>query len=85
VVDEDGLIRALQEKKIAGAALDVRQKEPPERSPLDEMENVVLTPHIGAFTREGQQRVVTAVCNDVAAVLNGRAAKNFANFSRPKV
>jgi phosphoglycerate dehydrogenase-like enzyme len=49
------------------------------------MENVVLTPHIGAFTREGQQRVVTAVCNDVAAVLNGRAAKNFANFSRPKV
>jgi D-3-phosphoglycerate dehydrogenase len=85
VIDEAGLIRALHEKKIAGAALDVRQKEPPERSPLDEMENVILTPHVGAFTHEAQRRVVTAVCRDVAAVLNGGEAKNFANFSRPKV
>ncbi len=82
VVDETGLIRALEEKKIAGAALDVRQKEPPVQDALCRRDNVILTPHIGAFTREGQQRVVTSVCRDVAAVLEGHAAKNYANFSR---
>jgi D-3-phosphoglycerate dehydrogenase / 2-oxoglutarate reductase len=84
VVDEDALLRALQTSKIAGAALDVRSIEPPEASPLTEFDNVILLPHIGAFTKEGQTRVVTAICKDVAAVLNGKAAKNFANFSNPK-
>jgi D-3-phosphoglycerate dehydrogenase len=84
VVDETGLIRALQEKKIAGAGLDVREKEPPAASPLSEMENVILAPHVAAFTREAQERVVAAVCQDVAAVLDGRAAKNFVNFPKPK-
>jgi len=84
VVDEPGLIRALQEKRIAGAALDVREQEPPASSPLSEMENVILTPHIAAFTREAQERVVAAVCQDVAAVLEGGAAKNFVNFAKPQ-
>lgn len=84
VVDEDGLIRALQEKRIAGAALDVRRQEPAVPSLLDGMENVILMPHVGAFTHEGQRRVVTAVCRDVAAVLGGESARYFANFSRPR-
>lgn len=84
VVNEDALLRVLQAHQIAGAALDVRAQEPPKPSPLAELDNVILLPHIGAFTREGQTRVVTAVCKDVAAVLNGEAAKNFANFSNPK-
>ncbi len=84
VINEDALLRALQDHKIAGAALDVRAQEPPEASPLTGLDNVILLPHIGAFTQEGQARVVTAVCKDIAAVLNGDAAKNFANFSRPK-
>lgn len=84
VVDEHGLIRALQEKKIAGAGLDVREQEPPQASALAGMENVILTPHIAAFTREAQERVVAAVCQDVAAVLGGGAAKNFVNFPKPK-
>jgi (S)-sulfolactate dehydrogenase len=84
VVDEAGLIRALQEKKIAGAGLDVREKEPPDASPLAGMENVILTPHTAAFTVEAQERVVAAVCQDVAAVLAGGAAKNFVNFPKPK-
>lgn len=84
VVDEAGLIRALQEKKIAGAGLDVREKEPPAASALAGMENVILTPHIAAFTREAQGRVVAAVCQDVAAVLEGLASKNFVNFPKPK-
>ena len=78
VVDEDGLIRALQENRIAGAALDVRQQEPPGESPLATMDNVILTPHIAAFTRQAQHRVVACICADVAAVLRGEAPKNVA-------
>jgi D-3-phosphoglycerate dehydrogenase len=85
VVDESGLIRALQEKKIGGAGLDVREQEPPAASALADMDNVILTPHIAAFTREAQERVVAAVCQDVTAVLNGSAAKNFVNFPKPKI
>lgn len=84
VVDEDGLLQALREQKLAGAALDVRAKEPPAPSPLAEMENVILMPHVGAFTHESQRRVVGAVCRDVMAVLQGGAAKYFVNFSKPK-
>ncbi len=84
VVDEDALVRALVGKRIAGAALDVRTTEPPAAGPLAEMDNVILTPHVAAFTTEGQDRVVTCVCRDVAAVLNGEPAKNSFNFSRPR-
>jgi len=83
VVDEAGLARALQEKRLAGAALDVRVKEPPD-SPLSTADNVILAPHIGAFTVEGQERVVTSVCRDVAAVLTGQSARNFFNFATPR-
>ena len=84
VVDEAGLVRALEERRIAGAALDVRQNEPPTAGPLDAMDNVILSPHIGAFTHEGQHRVVAAVCRDVRAVLAGGTAAHYVNFSRPK-
>jgi D-3-phosphoglycerate dehydrogenase len=84
VVDEDGLIAALKGKLIAGAGLDVRAKEPAGAGPLYEMENVLVTPHVAAFTAEGQERVVTAVCKDVAAILRDEPAKNFVNFPRPR-
>ncbi|MEM1662454.1 MAG: hydroxyacid dehydrogenase [Desulfurococcaceae archaeon] len=57
VVDTEALIQALQEKWIAGAALDVFEEEPlPPNHPLTRMDNVVLTPHIGASTYEAQER-----------------------------
>ncbi len=84
VVAEQDLIRALEEKRIAGAALDVREQEPPAASGLSAMENVILTPHIAAFTREAQDRVVTSVCRDVGLVLSGGKAGNFVNFSKPR-
>jgi D-3-phosphoglycerate dehydrogenase / 2-oxoglutarate reductase len=84
VVDEAAMIRALQGKKIGSAALDVRAKEPPQPSPLHEMENVILTPHIAAFTVEGQRRVVESVCHDVAAVLRGEKPRYFVNFASPR-
>jgi D-3-phosphoglycerate dehydrogenase / 2-oxoglutarate reductase len=84
VVDEPGLIRALKDKKIAGAALDVRATEPPQKDELQEMDNVILMPHIAAFTNEAQERVVACVCKDVSSILSGQPAKNFFNFARPK-
>jgi D-3-phosphoglycerate dehydrogenase len=83
VVDEAGLGKALEEKKIAGAALDVRAVEPP-AGLLSKADNVLLAPHIGAFTVEGQERVMRSVCGDVAAVLRGESARNFFNFAQPR-
>lgn len=83
VVDEAGLARALQEKRLAGAALDVREQEPPRPSPLDRRDNVLLTPHIAAFTIEAQARVTAAVCADVAKVLRGERPSNFVNQPAP--
>lgn len=55
IVDEEALIRALREKKIAGACLDVYEEEPPKDSPLLHLPNVVLTPHLGASSAEAQR------------------------------
>lgn len=76
VVDEDGLRRALQERRLAGVALDVRQQEPPEKCALATMDNVILTPHIGGLTVEAQERVLSSVCQDVATVLTGGVPTN---------
>jgi D-3-phosphoglycerate dehydrogenase len=76
IIDEEALAQALTEKRIAGVALDVRQSEPPKPGPLEQMKNVICTPHIAAFTREAQQRVVAVVCRDVITVLSGGEACN---------
>ncbi len=84
VVDETALTQALTDGEIGGAALDVRQAEPPEAgNALNAAPNVILTPHIAAFTGEAQIRVVDAVCRDVRAVLDGGAATDYFNFSEP--
>lgn len=84
VVEEAALLRALQNGQLAAAALDVREVEPPATGPgLEELENVILTPHIGAFTREAQARTLEAVCSDADRLLCGEAAQNFVNFPRP--
>lgn len=85
VVDEAALVEALQTGRLAGAALDVREVEPPgARGILESMPNVILTPHIGAFTLEAQQRTFEAVETDVDRLLSGQSALNFVNFARPK-
>jgi D-3-phosphoglycerate dehydrogenase len=70
-VDEKALYGALKNRKIAGAALDVYESEPPENSPLFDLDNVVLTPHIGANTKEGQIKAGTVCAEQVVKVLNG--------------
>ena len=71
VVDEDALYDALVANSLRAAAIDVRETEPPGPGRFDDLDNVLVTPHIGAFSIEAQQRVVTTVCNDVRAVLTG--------------
>lgn len=84
VMDEMALLIALQTNHLGGAALDVREIEPPkEKSAFGEMDNVILTPHIGAFTNEAQTRTMECVCDDLERVLSGQPAINFVNFPQP--
>ncbi len=68
IVDEAALLEGLRSNHISFAGIDVYEKEPPEAThPLFSMPNVILTPHIGAQTKEGQSRVsmeVASVIND---------------------
>jgi len=79
VVVEEDLAEALASGVLAGAALDVRSQEPPRPSALERAPNILLTPHIAAFTHEAQQRVTAAICEDVARVLDGLTAQNAVN------
>jgi phosphoglycerate dehydrogenase-like enzyme len=84
IVEED-LVEVLKQGAIAGAALDVRRAEPPQPGELEKLPNVILTPHIGAFTVEAQERVTRTVCIDVARLLEGHAALNAATpFKSPR-
>jgi D-3-phosphoglycerate dehydrogenase len=85
VVDEAALLQALQTGRLAGAGLDVREVEPPAaKTALESLPQVILTPHIGAFTVEAQTRTFEAVADDMDRLLSGQPAVNFVNFDRPK-
>lgn len=73
LIQEDALIKALKNGWIAGAALDVHKTEPLSLdNPLLAMDNVVLTPHIGASTLKGRLKSVTLAAQNVADILNGK-------------
>lgn len=76
VLVEADLLAAIKDGIIAGAALDVRSKEPPEPGELETLPNVILMPHVGAWTHDAQDRVANAICEDVARVLEGKPAVN---------
>lgn len=80
IICEAALIEALRSGKVAGAALDVFEEEPPLNSPLLDMPNVIAVPHLGASTEEAQLNVAIDVAEQVVNVLLDRPFKNAVNL-----
>jgi len=79
IVDEKALVKALEEKRIAGAALDVYEREPMVEPGLINLPNVVLTPHLGSAARETRERAAAIVVENILAVIEGRRPPNLYN------
>ena len=76
IVDEKALVAALTAKRIAGAALDVFEREPQVEEALLGMSNVVLTPHLGSAVAETREAIAGVVVDNIEAVLAGRRPPN---------
>jgi len=71
VVDEDALYNAIKNGTLGGAALDVFEKEPAIENKLAELDNVILTPHIGAQTKEAQSLAANVIAEKIIQILRG--------------
>jgi len=74
VINEADLIAALKAKTIAGAALDVRVQEPPIKGEMEEISNLILTPHVAGITKESQLRINQILTSNIELVLNSKPA-----------
>lgn len=82
LVDEKELILALQEERIRGAGLDVFSREPlPEESPLWDLENVILTPHMGGFSDVSNERSIALIAENIRRFQNGEELLNQVDIS----
>ena len=81
LIDEDALYAALKSGRIAGAGLDVFVSEPPTDSPLLTLDNVVLTPHLGASTDEAQEKAGVSVARSVRLALDGELVPDAVNVA----
>ena len=79
VIDEAALARALKEKVIAGAGLDVFEEEPKIHPDLLELENVVITPHIASATHETRNKMATMAATNLIEALRGNRPPNLVN------
>jgi glyoxylate reductase len=79
IIDEAALVRALTRKQIAGAALDVFEREPKIDTALKKMPNVVLTPHLGSAVPEVREEMANMVVDNILALLAGRKLPNCVN------
>jgi D-3-phosphoglycerate dehydrogenase / 2-oxoglutarate reductase len=79
IVNEHDLYEALKSGKVAAAAFDVFEKEPPENHPLLTLDNFIATPHLGASTREAQENVAIAVAEQIVDYLVAGTVRNAVN------
>ena len=79
IVDEEALYDALKNNKLRGAALDVYKNEPLRESPLTELDNVIMTPHISAYTEEAIENMSIQAAQNLIDVLEGREPQNRVN------
>ena len=79
IVNEDDLHEAITQGKVAGAALDVFETEPPGDLPLLALDQVICTPHLGASTREAQTNVAVAVAEQIIHFLKNGSVRNAVN------
>ena len=80
LVDLPALVEALKDGRVAGAALDVFPEEPYTEGEIFQLQNVVVTPHLGASTQEAQDRAGVIVAEQVAAALSGEVVSNAVNI-----
>ena len=80
IIDEAALFEGLASGKLGGAGLDVFEAEPPSASPLLNLPNVVLTPHLGASTEEAQVDVAVDVAQQIVEVFQGRPPQSAVNL-----
>lgn len=83
VIDEEALAKAIEERKIAGAALDVFEKEPPGDSPICKMPRVVATPHLGASTSEAQEKAGSLIADQIIACFDEGFVSGAVNIALP--
>ena len=76
IVDEDAVIEALKSGQLGGAALDVFAKEPPDPSPLFAEENLIAVPHLGASTKEAQEKVAIELAEVFVGFLKDGVVRN---------
>jgi len=74
VINEADLMAALKAKTIAGAALDVRTQEPPVKGEMEQISNLILTPHVAGITKESQLRINQILTSNIELVLNSKPA-----------
>ena len=79
IINEDALYDALKAEKIAGAALDVFPTEPPKNTRFSDLDNCVVTPHLGASTEEAQIEVAVEAAQILADAIKGGPVKNALN------
>jgi D-3-phosphoglycerate dehydrogenase / 2-oxoglutarate reductase len=80
IIDESALVQAIQSGHVAGAALDVFEKEPVANLELLQNPNIIVTPHLGASTVEAQEKVAQEVSAEIIEILETQSIKNAVNM-----
>ena len=85
VIQEKALLEALKSNKVAAAGIDTWEVEPPTENPFRDFPQVVMSPHVGASTKEAQQRIAVSVATQIPRALRGEVVDYPVNMPRVKV